>query len=276
MIATAKRAPRVTRRFVVLLVVSLALLLLRETGPVRAAQSAGTQALVPLQRLVAQGGGATTRFLDAISEIERLRGENARLRGQVDALTLEAVQLRERALAAEQAAQLNRLAATLSGPSVSAEVIGRDPAGFIRALTLDQGSGAGIAVGHLVVAEQGLVGLVSEVGANYSRAVPITDSSSSLVATVQRSRAIGILRGQFGDALVLEWLLQSDDVRIGDVVLTAGLAVAPDLRSRYPKGLVVGSVVDVRKAESFAYQKAVVRPAVDLRRLERVLVVRAE
>lgn len=276
MIATARRAPRIARPFFVLFAISVALLLARETGPVRAAQSAGTQALVPLQRLIAEGGRSTSRFFDAIAEIERLRTENARLRAQVDGLTLENIQLRERVLAAEQAAKLQRVAASLSGPAVGAQVIGRDPAGFIRSLTLDAGSDAGVAVGNIVVAEQGLVGRIVEVGPNYSRVIPITDSSSAIIATVQRTRATGILRGLFGDTLVLEWILQNEDVREGDVVLTAGLALSDELRSRYPKGLVLGAVADVRKADVLAYQKAVVRPAVDLRRLERVLVVRAD
>ena len=276
MIATAKRAPGIARPFLVLFGIAIVLLLARETGPIRAAQSAGTRALVPLQRVIAEAGRSTRSFFDAIAEIERLRTENARLRAQVDALTLENIQLREQAHAAEQAAKLRGVAASLGGPAVSAQVIGRDPAGFIRSLTLDAGSDAGVAVGNIVVAEQGLVGRVVEVGPNYSRVVPITGSASAVVARVQRTRATGILRGLFGDTLVLEWILQNEDVREGDVVLTAGLALSAELRSRYPKGLVLGTVADVRKADVLAYQKAVVRPAVDLRRLERVLVVSAD
>lgn len=276
MIATAKRAPRIARPFLFLSAIAIVLLFARETGPVQAAQSAGTQALVPIQRLIAEGGRSTSRFFDAIAEIDRLRTENARLRTQVDALTLENIALRERTHAAEQAAKLQRVAASLGGPAVGAQVIGRDPAGFIRSLTLDAGSEAGVAVGNVVVAEQGVVGRIVEAGPNFSRVAPITDSSSAIIATVQRTRATGILRGQFGDTLVLEWVLQSEDVREGDVVLTAGLALSDELRSRYPKGLVLGTVADVRKADVLAYQRAVVRPAVDVRRLERVLVVKGD
>jgi len=62
-------------------------------------------------------------------------------------------------------------------------------------------------------------------------------------------------------------------VKPGDVVVTAGLGLGQELRSLYPKGLVIGTVVDVTKAEVSAYQRAVVSPAVDLRKLENVLVI---
>jgi len=71
----------------------------------------------------------------------------------------------------------------------------------------------------------------------------------------------------------MEWILQSDPVKPGDVIITAGLGLGAELRSLYPKGLVIGTVVDVTKAEVSAYQRAIVSPAVDLRKLENVLVI---
>jgi cell shape-determining protein MreC len=57
-------------------------------------------------------------------------------------------------------------------------------------------------------------------------------------------------------------------------VVTAGLGLGEELRSLYPKGLVVGRVLQLQNAEAAAYQRAIVAPAVDLRKLENVLVVR--
>ena len=114
---------------------------------------------------------------------------------------------------------------------------------------------------------------MSEVGSNYAKILLVTDSSSSVSALVQTSRASGIVRGQYGDTLVMEWILQSDPVKPGDVVVTAGLGIGNELRSLYPKGLVIGTVVDVTKAEVSAYQRAIVAPAADLRKLESVLLI---
>jgi rod shape-determining protein MreC len=273
-IAGTRRAPRNLRQFFALFGVSVVLLLARDSDPVRGAQSVAAQIVMPLQRAITDAGGAASHFLGAIGEIDRLRGENAQLRARVDGLALENVDLRERAVAAEQTAKLQQVQSALAHEAVAARVIARDPTGLVHALTLDAGTDQGVAIGHVVVADQGLVGRVTEVGPSYSKVVPITDSSSSIIALVQRSRATGIVRGMFGDALLLEWILQSEEVAPGDVLITAGLALSQEVRSLYPKGLVIGTVLDVQKADVLAYQKAVVRPAVDQRRLERVLILK--
>jgi rod shape-determining protein MreC len=131
-----------------------------------------------------------------------------------------------------------------------------------------------VAVGHVVLSDQGVVGRVVEVGPNYSKVLLVTDPGSAVAALVQGSRATGIVRGQFGDSLLMEWVLTSEKIEPGDVVLTAGLALGDELRSHYPKGLILGRVVDVTRAENSAYQRAVLQPAVDLRKLEQVLVVK--
>ena len=145
---------------------------------------------------------------------------------------------------------------------------------MLQTVILGSGSNDGIKVGHIVVSDQGVVGRVSEVGPDYSKVLLVTDPASAVSALIQGSRATGIVRGQYGDTLIMEWILQTEQVEVGDVVITAGLSVGNELRSLYPKGLVVGKVVALDRAENSAYKRAIVLPAVDLRRLEHVLVVK--
>ena len=153
-------------------------------------------------------------------------------------------------------------------------MIARDPSNILATIVLSVGTADGVKVGHVVLSEQGLVGRVTEVGTNYSKVLLITDPSSTVSALVEGSRATGIVRGQYGDSLIMDWLLQTEKVHPGDVVVTAGLALGDELRSLYPKGLVIGKVLQLQNAEAGAYQRAIVGPAVDLRRLENVLVVK--
>ncbi len=268
----ARRAPGgALRPFLALALVSLTLLLLRNIDLVRSSSTFGTQLLVPLQGVLADAGGGVSRFFQAIGEIEDLRNTNARLRGEVDRLTLENVRLREDAIAARQAAKLEPAKGSYS--TVGAAVIARDPSGVLRTIVLDAGRDAGVQVGNVVITDRGVVGRVSEAGSNYAKVLLVTDSASTVSALVQGSRATGIVRGQYGDTLVMDWVLQTEPVKAGDVVLTAGLGLGDELRSLYPKGLVIGTVVEVARSEVNAYLRAIVSPAVDLRRLERVLVV---
>lgn len=262
------------RSFAIVFAISTLLLVARNSDPVRSLATIGTQLLVPVQRVLADAGVTGNRFVEAITEIERLRQDNADLRTEVDRLTLENVQLREAAVAAQQAAKLNDVAKTLPFQTVQAPVIARDPSNILLGIVLGVGTADGVKVDDVVVSDQGLVGRVSEAGPNYSKVLLITDPSSSLSALVEGSRATGIVRGQYGDSLIMDWLLQTEAVKPGDVVVTAGLGLADQVRSLYPKGLVLGKVLQVQNAEAAAYQRAIIAPAVDLRKLENVLVVR--
>lgn len=270
----ARRAGGALRPFVALTLVSIALLLLRNADPVRAGANVGTQLLVPLERVLADAGASIGRFTQAITEIEFLRKDNARLRGEVDRLTLENVRLREEAVAARQSARLGAAANAVSFPSIEAAVVARDPSSVLHTLVLDRGGEAGVRVGNIVITELGVVGRISEVGPTYSKVLLVTDSASTVSALVQGSRATGIVKGQYGDALVMDWVLQTEPVKAGDVVITAGLGLGNELRSLFPKGLVLGTIVEVTRSDVAAYLRAVLVPAVDLRRVERVLVVK--
>ncbi|MBI3522197.1 MAG: rod shape-determining protein MreC [Chloroflexi bacterium] len=269
-----KARPSTLRPFVLLLAISLLLLALRNSDPVRASSSSGTAALVPVQRMIADAGGTLDRFFTTIGEIERLRADNARLREDNDRLTLENVRLREQSVAAQQSAKLDATARTLPYATIPSSVIARDPSGVLRRLVIASGTDSGVSVGDIVLSEQGVVGRVTDAGSDYSKVLLVTDSASIVSALVQGSRATGIVRGQFGDTLVMDWILQSDPVKTGDLVVTAGLGAGNEVRSLYPQGLLLGRVVEVGRAENAAYQRAVLLPAVDLRKLERVLVVK--
>ena len=268
-----RRTNSVARPFIGLFVFALLILLFRSASVVQGMAVAGTQVLVPVQRALAETGVTTNRFFQAIGELDQLRADNVRLQVENNTLTLENARLAEAAIAAQQGAKLAAAQRALPYRTITAPVIARDPSGVLKTLVIGAGTDQGLRVDQIVLSEQGVVGRVSETGSNYAKVILVTDSSSSVSALVQTSRASGIVRGQYGDTLVMEWILQSDPVKQGDVIVTAGLGLGNELRSLYPKGLVIGTVVDVTKAEVSAYQRAVIAPAVDLRKLENVIVI---
>ncbi len=268
-----RRSNSVLRPFAALFALALLLLLFRSASMVQAVATTGTQVLVPIQRVLAETGVTTNRFFQAIGELDKLRADNVALRASNDKLSLENARLTEAVVAAQQGAKLEAAQKALPYTTITAPVIARDPSGILKTIVIGAGTEQGVRVDQVVLSERGVVGRVSEAGSNYAKVLLVTDSSSSVSALVQTSRASGIVRGQYGDALVMEWILQSDPVKQGDVIVTAGLGIGNELRSLYPKGLVIGTVVDVTKAEVSAYQRAVVAPAVDLRKLENVLVI---
>jgi rod shape-determining protein MreC len=87
---------------------------------------------------------------------------------------------------------------------------------------------------------------------------------------VERTGARGIVRGtgernRYGAQI--EYLQRTDDVRVGDTVVTSGLGC------RFPAGLFLGRVTGVTRREFGLYQEVEITPAVDFRRLHEVLVL---
>src|SRR5256886_6385965 len=224
------------RPFGSLLTFSLPLLLLRDTAAVRGVSIFATEFLVPAERVLGAVGSSVSGFWQSIAEIENLRSDNKDLHAQVDRLALENVQLREQAFQAQQAAQLAAAAKGLQYKTVAGPVIARDPSGVLHTIVLGIGAQNGVFLDDVVISDQGVVGRVSEVGSNYSKVLLVTDSGSAVSALVQGSRAAGIVRGQFGDTLVMDWILQTEDVKVGDVVITAGLAIRHHPPLPFPQG----------------------------------------
>jgi rod shape-determining protein MreC len=95
----------------------------------------------------------------------------------------------------------------------------------------------------------------------------LTDHASAISATIQRSQARGVLKGKGGTSCSLEFTVREDDVKVGDIVATSGTGGV------FQKGLPLGEVTMVRKAEYGMFQTIDVKPAVNTLHLDEVLVV---
>ena len=113
----------------------------------------------------------------------------------------------------------------------------------------------------------GLVGRVSESNDNSSKIVLINDPSSGISSIVQRSRQEGLVSGTLGTNLVLHYLPENADIVVNDLIVTS------ELSQIYPKGLLVGKVVNLGKEFSGLNRYALVKPATDLSSIEEVLVI---
>ena len=199
------------------------------------------------------------------------RAENVRLRREVAALSLAR-------LDAERAAEENaRLRAALAyraktpGTWVAAGVLSSDggAAGAHATLRVDKGSLAGVGKGAVVVVPEGLVGRVTSVTPHTAEVSVLADAAMKVaceVETAARRRPQGILCGGGGDVLVLRHLTDAAEVPPRSRVLTSGLGGV------YPKGIAVGTLLDVRKSPGGLAGEGEVLPAVDFSTLEDVFI----
>ena len=189
----------------------------------------------------------------------RLRSENARFKEQlVDYEELQQENERLKKLLSFSAQREERM--------VAARVIGVDASSWFRSITIDRGSSEQIREGMAVVSAYGVVGRVVTCTPHSSRVLLVVDAASKLSTMIERTRARAICRGD-GDGMSLDYLPLTDDVQVGDLLVTSGLG------GGFPKGLIVGAVARVDKRGYDMFQTVKVEPAVDFEHLEEVLVI---
>ena len=179
---------------------------------------------------------------------EELKVENERLRKQLDFL---------------KEAPNNLL---------SAQVVGVDLWPEYSSLRINKGSSSGLKKGMTVITRDGVVGYILNATAKYATVISLTDHNATIDAIVERTRARGIVEGLGLDACQIKYLQRTDDVQVGDRVLTSGIVHA-GVDKVFPKGIPIGLVTKVTKKAFGVTQAVELRPIVDTTSLEEVLVV---
>ncbi len=163
---------------------------------------------------------------------------------------------------------------SLGFDTVTGSVVGRESAQFRRVVTVDVGTDHGVKEGDVVVGAGGaLVGRVTGVTGNSATILLINDTSSTVIGQLGTNQMTGSIIGQLGGVLIMENIDSAERLQIGDTVTTAGIDLGGGVRSPFPKGILVGSVVDVLRDANAVTQTAFIQPAADLERLEYVLII---
>jgi rod shape-determining protein MreC len=119
-----------------------------------------------------------------------------------------------------------------------------------------------------VIVPDGLVGRVAEVRAGAAVIQLLNDPSSTVGATVQRTRTPGVVEGEPGGGLRFKFLARDGGgLRAGDLIVTSGLG------GLFPKGLPVGRVRALEERGSALFHYAKLQPVADFARVEEVLLL---
>ena len=273
-ILASKAVRRRTIAFAILLSISLVLMALSSNPAMIELQKAVTFAFSPAQQALNGAATSVASLVETIAEIDTLRRDNASLREEVDRLRTENSVLQEIRRENDMLTALLQMQAGLEHETVTATIVAREPAEFRRAVTLDRGSDDGIAQGDIVIASgSALVGRVDDVGPNFATVTLLTDGSSTVIGQLISSAGTGEVVGQLGGALTMTKIDSSERIQLGEEVVTAGIELGGGIRSPYPKGLLIGLVIDVRRDANAVVQTAFLEPAAPLDRLEYVLVI---
>jgi rod shape-determining protein MreC len=271
---TNRQARRRGIVFTVLIVITL-LLMAFSSNPAVIELKGGLQfALRPIQGAVSGVASGVSSVVGSIGEINQLRIDNAALREENQQLQNDNARLQQLKSENDQLTALLQLQSGFGHKTVAVRVIGRELLPSSRSVTIDKGTADGLAMGDVVVVGGGAVaGRITDIGADYAKVTLISDPTSTVIGQLASSGATGEVGGEAGGVLTMKNVDSSVTISLDEEVFTAGLELAGGIRSPYPKGLVLGSVVDVQRDANDVVQTAFVEPAADLDTFELALVI---
>ena len=263
----SKLQPR-TVLVIVLAVVSLGLLAFGGASVLEPVRGFVQVPLTAIQRALAAAWAGFAPPPAPAPEAAALAQRVAELEAEVAALQADNIQLREKETELRILSGLVEYARSQPDAKyLTANLIGRDTSPLLSYVILDRGSDDGVIRGMPVVTGDGLVGRIVEVSPTACKVQPITDPASAIAARLQASREAGVVVGQLGGGLEMQFITQQTRLEPGEVALTSGLG------GTYPPGIVIGTVSAVQRLDYEVLQQAQIEPAVDLNQLEIVLII---
>ena len=154
---------------------------------------------------------------------------------------------------------------------VDAYIIGRSSSDWENTLTINRGTTAGIEENMCAITANGeVVGLVTAVGLNYAEITTVLDSTLEISGTIASSGYNGMVKGGYVEGnetlLQMNYLPSSAIIRNQEQVVTSGSTV-------YPRGLIMGNIVDAGFEETGVAKYALLDPAAEISSLEQIFII---
>lgn len=264
--------PKVLYICLSVLCVILVLLSFKFTDRFAGVKSTVGNIVTPMQKGINSVGRYISDKMDLLSSKESLLAENEELRQKLSDLSYDNKILARENTELDNYRELYKLDKLYPDyPKVAARVISRDGNNWFNVFTIDKGKRDGIQVDMNVIAGNGLVGIVSEVGESYAKVRAIIDDKSNVSAMFEETGETCIVKGNmesiYNGYIDIEMISNSAKIKEGDEVVTSHVS------DKFLQGLSVGYVRDIVSDKSSQTKTAHLTPAVDFDQLENVLVI---
>jgi len=228
--------------------------------------------VVPFQKGMNYMGLWVSESYDTFQDIQSLMNENKELKSTVDTLKEENNQLKQDTYELDRLRDLYELDQKYPGYSkVGARIIGTTTDNWYSTFTIDKGSSDGISKNMNVIAGGGLVGIVTEVGPNYSKVKTVIEDGSYVSGMLIDSGETCAVKGDIAlmdkGYIRLQYFKENATVRDGDKIMTSNIS------DKYLPGILIGYAKDVETDANGLTQSGYLVPAVDFQHLQEVLVI---
>lgn len=189
--------------------------------------------------------------------------ENEELTKQIDKLRVQCMSMNDlRTENKRFRAMLDFKEAHQEFSLIPASLLSQDITIIFKTAIIDKGTISGFHTDMPILSPEGIVGKVVAVSPHTSQILLITDPNSAIPAIIESTRVKGIIKGRGGNLLSLEYVRRTENVKIGDCVVTSGLL------GMFPKGLKIGHVQEVKRDVNKIFSDIVVKPCVEMDKIE--------
>ena len=236
-------------------------------------QEAAGLIIVPFEKSIASIGQWMTGVQDSFQEKEDLIQKNKELQTTVDTLTEQNNVLLQDQAELARLEQLYELDEEYTDyPKVAARIISKDPGNWYDTFMINRGSNDGIRVDNNVIAEKGLVGIVTEVGSNWATVRSIIDDSSNVSAMTVSTDDICVVEGDLelideGKLRFSQLYDREDKVSVGERIVTSNIS------DKYVEGLFIGYVSEIELDTNNLTKTGTLVTPVDFQHLKDVFVI---
>lgn len=235
-------------------------------------KNAVSSVVVPLQKGMNYMGLWVSDSVDNMQDINRIIDENEKLNEKINELTVENNQLRQDSYELDRLRELYQLDDKYPGyEKIGARVIGSSSDNWYTTFMVDKGSDDGIEVDMNVIADGGLVGIVTKVGHNYSVIKTVVEDNNFVSAMLIDSGDTCTVKGDIellDQGLAhLQYFKSGLTIRNGDKIVTSNIS------DKYLPGLLIGYAKDVKSDANNLTLSGYLVPAVDFEHLQEVLII---
>ena len=230
--------------------------------------------IIPFQNGINQVGDWMTEQKNGFQSMKKLAKENEKLKDQVDELTAKNNNLSQQQEEVERLRALYELDQEYSEyEKIGAQVIGKDSGNWYDTFIINRGTEDGVEVDMNVIADGGLVGIVTNTGKDWATVRSIIDDSSNVSASVTSISQNCIVTGDLqmmdeGKIRFIQLTDKENQVQEGDKVVTSSVS------SKFLKGILIGYVSEVEDDANNLTKTGTIIPAVDFENIQEVLVIK--
>lgn len=228
--------------------------------------------VVPMQEGINEIGswffGLTEKRIkleEALTENEALKNEVAALQEELKGYQSDIYRLQE----LEELLQLKNTYANYE--TIGATVVSKDPGNWYHKFTINKGTKDGLAVNMNVIADGGLVGIITDVTENFATVRAIISDESSVSGTTEESLDSCIVEGDL--QLLNQGYLKLSYINVDANITNDAEIITSAISDRYLPGLVIGYAKDIKEDSNRTTKSGYLVPKVDFKHLKEVLVI---